>query len=317
MVNLYKSKTPAAVVALPVMVAAMGLIIFWSDIDEINYTFQWQKELVNWIQASSIRLYIFSVVIIYLTAIELNRQVNVFDFYSKNTYLPGFLYALTLMGLGFYNHILEISALGAIVYGLGYLFRISKQDQVISPVFMGSFFLGLATVFEPLFTPILFLPWVTLTIFRSFNWREWFVPVLSSALPWFYLLAILVIIKGQWGLRYYPFVFTEFNFSYELVRMLIITLTVLVGMLSIWKYLTIATTSLLIFKKRSRVLYHLIWLGALVYGAIFYLNDHLSAILTIPFMYIIGVVLLNARGNLLSNFVVYLWLGLSLWFMLK
>jgi hypothetical protein len=299
------------------MVAAMGLRVFWLDFEEFNYSFQWQKHLADWVVSLPMRLYIFSSVMVYLTALEINRQVNVYDFYSRNTYLPGFLYALVLMGFGHFQNIMEITALGALVYGLGYLFRINKQEKVISLVFTGSFFIGVASVFEPLFLPLMLLPWLALTIFRSFNWREWFAPILAGALPWFYLLAILLIAKGQWGLRYYPFVFSQFHFSYDLIELLKLTLSILVVLFALWKYVTIATTSLLIFKKRSRLIYHFIWLGALVYGAIFYLYDHLSAILTIPFMYIIGVVLLNARGNLLSNFVVYLWLGLSLWFMLK
>lgn len=317
LVNLYKTKSPAAVVSLPLAIGAMALTVFFIDRSDIQYSFQWQTQLADWINVSAIRLYITSALIVYLTAIEMNRQVNVYDLYSRNTYLPGFLYGAVIFGYGHFGQALELLAMGSIVYGLGYLFRINRQDNVTSLIFMSGFFISVATVFKPMFAPALFLPWLALAVFRSFIWREWFTLILAATLPWFYLYASLFIFKGQWGLRYYPFSITSFEFSYELSRLLLITFSIFISLVGIWKYLTIATTSLLIFKKRSRILYNLFWLLLVAYGATYYLYDQFMIALTIPLVYIIAVFMLNTRGDFLTNFAVYLWLALSFWSVMK
>lgn len=313
LVNLYKSKSPAAVVSLPVMIALIGLSIFWMPVDEQKNTFFWQDAFTNYLLQNQLIKYLISVAVVYFSSIELNRQVNVFDFFSKNTYLPGFLYGICVFGFGHFGYVNELIAILFLVYGMAYLFRLSRQESAISPTFMSGVLFGLATVFQPALLPILLLPWIALSVFRSFFWREWLALILAGGLPWFQLLAIKFIATGHLGLEYYKIELAQFNWSYELSVMSLYVFSILLSLAAFWKYLVIARTSLLVFKKRSRIVYNAFWLLAISYVVSYYLLGTLSIVLIVPMTYVVSVFMLNARSLLMANSVVYIWLLLAAW----
>lgn len=313
LVNLYKSKSPAAVVSLPILIAVMGLSIFLLPDSGLKNTFLWQDSFVDYINQSPIIQYVFTVLIVYLTAIELVRQVNVFDFYSKNTYLPGFFYGLSVFGFGHFGYVHELIAIFFIVYALGFLFRLSQQESAISSAFTSALLLGTATVFQPLFVPLLILPWLALSVFRSFVWREWFVVILAAGIPWLHLFAVKYLVTGHVGLVYHKISFGEFEWTYQLSNMLFYGFTILLVLSAFWRYVLIARTSLLVFKKRSRIVYNLFWLILISYFATFYLQEKLTILWAIPLMYIFSVFYLNMKSMLMANLFVYLWILLAFW----
>lgn len=313
LVNLYKSKTPVAVFSFPVLIGLLGACIFFLPAEIVPGFFSWQSDLSNFIFANSITHYITVVLIVYLSGIELNRQVNVYGFYSKNTYLPGLIYALILFGFGQMSFSMPLVAAGFLIYGLGYLFRINRQDSAISSVFMSSLLLGTATVFEPFLAPVIVLPWFSLVVFRSFVWREWIILLFGVGTPWLYHYGLHYAIVGEVEPNLSPLTFSGFNIDLSLEQMVLIGFALFIAVYAIWQFLVITGGQLLVFKKRSRLLFHLIWLTivSLVLGWLFY--DALIIATSIPLAIIIAVQMLNARTDTFGNLVLFVWIGLSVW----
>lgn len=313
LVNLYKTKTPLAVFSFPFAIAILALSLFYSEPSLQPTFFSWQYALEKAVFAVPLMHYGLTVFIVYLAGLALNRLVNVFGFFSKNTYLPGLVFAISLLGFGAFNFSMDLIGYTLIIWGLDFLFRINRQDPALSNIFMASFFFGSASVFEPLLAPVLILPWLALAVFRSFIWREYFLTIIGAGLPWLYFAALFFTLTG----RFAPTPEIEEAAAHDVFftssMILLLCFLVLLFLYSIWRYLTILTTQLLVIKKRSRLLFHLSWMSiiALVLG--WWVKDNIVLMLNIPLAIIIAVQFLNDRSALVGNIVLYLWLGISAW----
>lgn len=313
LVNLFKSKTPIAIFSLPLIIALMGIAIFFKGHENPYSFFTWQAEFIEVIQSQIVLHYFLAIFIVYLSAIEVNRLVNVYGFYGKNTYLPGLVYSILLFSFGQVQFSTSVLAFGILIYGMGYLFRINRQDPALSSVFLAALFFGIATVLEPLLTPIVLLPWFALVVFRSFIWREWFALILGLAIPWFYHYALLFFLTGKLDIRREGLVIINDEIEFSFNQISLFVFLGIITILAIWQYLVIANSQLLVFKKRSRLLFHFIWLSLISIGFGWLFYDIFIITIAIPMSIIIGVYFLNMRSGLFVNGLLYIWIALILW----
>jgi len=313
LVNLYKTKTPLAVFSFPVSIGLLGLPLLFIETATKMKFFRWQFNLENSVLAEPILHYCVAVLIVYIAGIELNRLVNVFGFYSKNTYLPGLIFAISLMGFGEFRFSMDLVAYTLLIIGMSYLFRINRQDPAQSSVFLAAFFFGSASVFEPLLLPIVLLPWFTLVVFRSFVWREWMVTILGAGLPWLYFIALFFAFTGQREMT------PKLEEALDHASLLTSAMMTLIGFLiilflySTWRYLIILKTELLVIKKRSRILFHLTWISLISLVLGWWVKDDLIMAVNIPLAIIVSVQLLNNKSLIAGNLVIYGWLAISYW----
>jgi hypothetical protein len=104
---------------------------------------------------------------------------------------------------------------------------------------------------------------------------------------------------------------TDIEFSLEKVSLM--TFMGLLVIYSIWKFLVILNTQLLAFKKRSRLLFHFVWLTLVTFAIGWYFQDAWIIAVAIPFTIIISVQILNATQSLYPNLMLTAWLGLIIW----
>ncbi|WP_066756862.1 hypothetical protein [Crocinitomix algicola] len=313
LVNLFKSKTPVAIFSLPLLICVLGLPLFFNTADTPASFFTWEAGFIGWVYSNVIFHYLFSIIIIYLGAIEVNRLVNVYGFYGKNTYLAGLFYVLLIFTFTHFHFSLDLLAILFLGYGLGFLFRINRQDKANSAVFMAALFIGGATVFTPVVAPLVLLPWFTLVIFRSFIWREWMMLILGIALPWFYHYAIVFLSTGQLDIRREGLTIINDSFQWFLHHTFLIGFIVLVLLWGSWQYAVIARTALLAFKKRSRILFHFVWLSLIPFGLSWFLFDEPYFAFVIPYSVMLCVVFLKLSSALFANILLGLWLVLLFW----
>ncbi len=244
---------------------------------------------------------------------EINRLVNVHGFYSKDTYLPGFILSLTLFSFDQIQFSMLLLSYVFLLYGLGFLFQINRQDPSEKSMFASGFFFGCATVFEPLLMPIVLLPWLALLVFRSFYWREWLMLVFGVGIPWLYHFGLHFVFTGSYGFTFNSMVLTEMDGLSISKTVVLVCFVALLAVFSIWKYLVISKVQLLVFKKRSRLLYHFIWLTLIsfVLGWFFFRQANLA--LAIPLSIIVAVQMLNSRKNVYANVAIGLWIGIVCW----
>ena len=313
LVNLYKTKTPLAVFSFPFVIAIIALSLFYSEPSIQPTFFAWQYELEKSVFARPLMHYGLTVFIVYLAAVALNRLVNVFGFFSKNTYLPGLIFAISIVGFGAFNFSMDLIAYTLIIWGMGYLFRINRQDPALSYVFMAAFFFGCATVFEPMLAPILLLPWLGLAVFRSFIWREYLLSLIGGGLPWLYFGSTYFMLTGKLAPTPEIQEAAIHDVFFTSSMIILLCFLIILFLYSIWRYVIVLNTQLLVIKKRSRLLFHMTWMSVVSLILGWWVKDNIVLMLNIPFSIIIAVQLLNDRNATVGNIILFAWLGISAW----
>lgn len=291
----------------------MALSIFYREPAIQPTFFAWQNNLEKSVFALPLTHYGLTVFIVYLAGVALNRLVNVFGFFSKNTYLPGLVFAISIVGFGAFNFSMDLIAYTLIIWGMGYLFRINRQDPALSNVFMAAFFFGSATVFEPMLAPVLILPWLGLAVFRSFVWREYLLSLIGGGLPWVYFVSVYFVVTGKLAPTPEMEEAAVHDVFFTSSMIMLLCFLVILFLYSIWRYLVVLNTQLLVIKKRSRLLFHMAWMSivSLVLG--WWAKDNIVLMLNIPFSIIIAVQLLNDRSATVGNVILFTWIGISAW----
>ncbi|MFT5821649.1 MAG: hypothetical protein ACI8ZM_002903 [Crocinitomix sp.] len=313
LVNLYKTKTPGAVFSFPILMGLLALPILFVENSESPNFYSWQKELITLISSSHIIHYFSAVLLLYISAIELNRVVNANGFFSKNTYLPGLIYAIILASFDQINFSVSLLAYAFLIFGIGFLLRITREDSARGSVFMAALLFGIATVFSPFLLPIVILPWFSLVAFRYFVWREWFILLIGLSIPWAYHYGIYYAVTGEWDILTEGMALVNSAFEFSLDKVSLMTFMGLLVIFSIWKFFVILNTQLLVFKKRSRLLFHFIWLTLITLALAWYFQDFWIIGVAIPLTIIISVQILNTKQSLYSNLMLAAWLGLIIW----
>lgn len=294
-------------------VAVLGLPILFADFKLPAVFFSWQLGLATTVMQSPVIHYFITIFLVYIGALELNKLVNTYGFYSKNTYLPGFIYAIGLFGFGQFSFSMHLPLYFFLMAGLGYLFRINRQESAIGIIFITTLSFGIASIFDPTMLPLLLLPWLSLLVFKPFVWREWLILFVGFIIPWIYHFAVYYLITGSAYIPYSKPILeqTPIDFSVEMITFNIFTIGLVIY--SFLRYLVISRTELLIFKKRSRIIYHFCWLGLITLAVSWYFFDNFLLAIHIPFSIIVGVQMLNSKHIAYTNLVIYVWLALMGW----
>lgn len=312
LVNLYKTKTPLAVFSLPLLISVLGLPVFFAENEMFPAVYTWQRDLIELVHQTPLLHYLLSIAIVYLSALELNRVVNNYGFFTKNTYLPGLVYVLVLFAIKQVNFNMQIISYGLVIFGLGYLLGVNRQEPARREVFMSSFFFGCATVFQPLIVPVLLMPWFTLMVFRPFVWREWIILFLGVSIGWIYHYGLYFFFTGSLDILPEGLTMAEIKPDFNWQHTALYGYMGIIALYSFWQYLVIANSQLLVFKKRSRLLFHMIWLMIASFVLGWFLYDTFIIGIAIPVSIIIGIQMLYTKRVLTYELVIGLWIGLIL-----
>ena len=312
LLNLYRSNTPLAIFSLPFLIAVISLPILFFDSPSINLVFEWQNTLCRSIYESKIVNFLCTVSIVSVTAHQFNRAYNINTFYSRNTFVPGFIYVICLQSFKALIFTPMLIAHLFLVFGLMQLFKLKRQESAKSIVFWSSFFISLAVIFAPFQVGLILLPWFALVIFRPFVWREWMLVIVGTLIPFFYFVGIMYMAKGyvvfpspdQFG-----FVAEGKMQFFEIFNIIFFGLIVL-G--SIYKYLTILRSEINRFKKLSQILLHFSWISLMSFCAAWYFYDTFFLSFLIPLSIFISTQLLHSRNSGIVNWIVIIWLIISL-----
>lgn len=312
LLNLYRSNSPIAVFSLPLLIAALALPQLFTNLEHFNYLFSWQIELWSSINQYPFLNYALTVTIVAISAHQLNNVFNQNTFYSKNSFTPGFIYVLCLLTFDALVFTPMLLAHLFIILSLRHLFKLRRQDEAKAIIFWSGFFTGMAFLLAPMQATLILLPWIGLTIFRPFVWREWVMVILGAAIPLIYYASYMYISEGYLAVEAPEQ--SEFNTKgntqlYSLINYIFFGL-ILIG--SFYNYLAIARSEINRFKKQSQVLAHMTWLSGLSFLAGWYFYDIFYLGFLIPIAIIVGTQLLHSRNNTVVNGIVIIWLIISL-----
>jgi hypothetical protein len=311
LVNLYKSKTPQSVFTLPIVIGLVCLSLFFKTPEQRVYFFEWQTYFFGEITSIQWLNYFLTGGLISLNAHQLNNVFNRNSFFSKDTFLPGFIYLTGLVAFKSLDFSAPLVAHLFLIGALSQLLQLKRQEAAKDIIFKGSFLVGLATIFSPLSITLCVLPWIALLLIKPFIWREWVMAVLGMALPIAYHHVIYYLNSGEILMINIPAKSETPDATLKLIEGLTYAATAICIVIGLFKFLLIIKSQIVNFKKLSQVV---LWMGILTgisFTVSIYFFDEFYLSFLLPISFIISIQLLNAGRVTLANGFVLGWFIIS------
>jgi hypothetical protein len=306
-VFLYKSKTPLSIFTLPIVIAIACSTLFFNHSAESFYYFNWQT---NWFQnmhQTPWLNFVLAGAIISLNAHQLNNVFNRNTFFSKDSFLPGFIYVTGLITF----HMLDFSPLlighTFIIGAFAALLQLKRQEPAKNLVFIGSFLIGASIVFSPMQITLALLPWFSLMIIRPFNWREWIIALFGIGIPVYFHLTIYFIFTGNWNVESADFVLHQIDLTWTIMDQIKYGFFAFCLIIAIFRYLIIMRNQLVNFKKISQVVLVAGFLSVFSFLIGWYGFNMVYSGFLIPAGIIISVQLLYSDRPTFSSGLVTIW----------
>lgn len=215
-------------------------------------------------------------ILVYIQALLLNRIVNQYNLLGKPTFLTALIY-ITLSSLFVPFMVLSPPLICnfLVIWLISRLLQLYKGEAIQATAFDSGMIVGAGTIIYFPFIFLLLLIWISLMLFRSFNWREW-LAVLIGFVTIFFFLAVFYF----WNDHLYQFytiwlpLVTQFpkrihidNYNYLVLIPVIVTIV-----LAIFKLQGNFLKSYVLTRKAFQILFFLFLITALN----FYVKKHFS-----------------------------------------
>lgn len=196
MINQFRNLSIVNLVILIAFTFFMRMAIFINLPEKFDFEFlePYAKLLVQIPSASSFSpLFnvVMATVIVIIQAVLFNTIVNRHSLLSKPTYLPALLY---VTGSSLFLQFLIVSppliCNFILIWIMDKLLKIGKSPNAMMIMFDVGMLIALGTLIYFPFIVLLVMLWLSLLLYRSFNWREW-VSGFIGFLTIFFFLAVL------------------------------------------------------------------------------------------------------------------------------
>lgn len=246
-----------------------------------------------------------------LIAHQLNNLFNRHGFFGKNSFLPGFIYGISLCSFDQLHFSLDLVAHLFLIFALMYLLEVRRQEPAKALIFKAGLLIGVSMIISPFYVILVLVPWITLILFRPFVWREYFMMLLAIALPLIYYWAINFLATGEYlvQLNRVEFVAPEIVLGkFELISWILYGCLIL---FSAWRVLVISSTEVVRYKKQTQLMFNLLWTTASMAALQWLFFESLITAILIPFAIMIGITFLNVRREAVVNITVVIWFIIS------
>lgn len=314
LLSLYKTNQPLILLFLPIVAVLFWAPNFNTELIEIKNA----TPVFDFFVTSSVFLNkVIGIVILIATALLLNITINKNEFFQQNYYIPSLIYVVVMCSLPELNtlHPILISNL-FLALTFRRLINIHSQVSCKSEVFDASLFLLISGLFYP--PSLLFIPvtWITLMIFRPFNWKEWVTPFMALGLFLIYFFASFLFTDKTFF--YSSMAIQDFSiyssYSYlptTSVLAVVITIITLLGIHQIHKKRKYSSIR---YKKMTSTILAFLILSIVIFCAVYYYNQNLEATLftLIPLSIAVTYFLVYFKNKIVTELGLALLIGLVL-----
>lgn len=153
-----------------------------------------ENNLINLSPATNVFV---TLILTILQATLLNRITSHFNILGKPSFLVALMY-MTLASLFLPFLILSPPLICNFIsiWMLGKLLSLYRQSDIKTDMFDLGMIVGLGSLIYFPFISMFLLLWISLVIFRTFNWREWFAPLLGLSTIYF-MLGVIYLWVGK------------------------------------------------------------------------------------------------------------------------
>jgi len=195
MIKIFRSINPLNIILLIGIATLLRVGIFINMPQQISFEFMepFARLLINVPienTFSPLTNVLIAQAILIVQALIFNRIINAYGLLGKPTFLPALMY---VTGGSLLSPFLLLSPTlicnFMILWMIDKFLSIYKRDEVRSIMYDLGMIVALGTLIYFPFIAMLPLVWISLVIFRPFNWREWFA-VISGFITIFFFLAV-------------------------------------------------------------------------------------------------------------------------------
>ena len=211
-----------------------------------------------------------------LQAIFLNSIINHFNFLGKPNFLTALMF-MTLVSLFLPFLVLSPTLICNFItiWMLGKLFNMYNQADVKMLMFDLGMIVAIGSFIYFPFMIMLLLLWISLMIFRPFNWREWITPLLGFANIYF-ILAVIYYIMDRMPEFYQIFTPLTYTFPTELTIDLYDLIVIIPIIIILLFFIFILKDQFYRSVVHIRKSFQLLFFMLLLIVASFYLNDQIT-----------------------------------------
>ena len=207
MINQFKTLNPINLLLLFAYTFFMRMAILLNPPERLNFEFlePYTKFLIqipignNFSILSNI---LIAGILIFIQAVIFNRVVNNHSLLAKPSFLPALMY---ITGASLFEPFLILSPAlicnFMLILVMDKLLKIGKSPNAIMIMFDVGIFIAVGTLIYFPFVVMLLLIWLSLLLYRSFNWREW-VSGLIGFLTIIFFLAVFYYWNDNLGMFY-------------------------------------------------------------------------------------------------------------------
>lgn len=318
--NLFGSNRPVVLSLLTIPALGFGLLTFlYSSPPDSYLGGPLFKGILALLSVPLLQI-IAGIAVNILSAVMVNRLYNIHDYGARENYFPGLFYFLFMSLQLSWNYINPMMVGNLfLLLALHRLLRMYRVQEITSMIYDASVFLCIAALVFPPFVLSFVLLWLSMAQLRSFNLREWLVPITGLLTPVLYVLVFywwtgfefdfsaftLVTQKSQIGL------FSQGNFIFY-ATLLVSFCIVFLGAVRFIREMRISTVHKQNTKKvfaTTSVVLGIVWLlGVWMAGY----QPKMTVLFAIPISVFGGVYFSHVRRRIVQLTLFYLWIVLLL-----
>lgn len=207
MINQFKTLNPINLLLLFGFTFFMRMAILISPPERLNFEFlePYTKFMIQIPIGDSFSVHtniLLAGILVFIQAVFFNKVVNDHSLLPKPSFLPALLY---ITGASLFEPFLILSPVlicnFLLILIMDKLLKIGKSASALMIMFDVGVFTALGTLIYFPFVVMLLLIWLSLLLYRSFNWREW-VAGLVGFLTIMFFLAVFYYWNDSLGMFY-------------------------------------------------------------------------------------------------------------------
>ena len=193
MISLFRRLSPVNILLLCIIAVILRAGILLNPPDKLDFkVFEVYLSVLLNIQSNNLfsveaNLF-FSILLTLLQALLFNRIVNEYNLLGKPSFLPALMY---VTGSSLLMHFLVLTPVlicnFLVIWMLSKFLSIHRKESALSTMFDLGMIIAVGTLIYLPFVVMMLILWISLIIFRAFNWREWIAGVLGLATVYFFV----------------------------------------------------------------------------------------------------------------------------------
>ena len=272
----------------------------------------------QWLPANAVGGSILALSLVVIQGFLLIRLNTRFILINNRTYLPALFFIVTTACIP------EIQRMNPVIFsGFFMLLAIERmlesyhRHQLAYEVFNASLFVSVGALFYPFMSLMMLSIWISLSILRSFNWREWAFTIVGFLTPLFFAFSYFYLVYSQpWKVfeSFRDAIFTQIPMHKPSLGSIIFIIFSLILLLISSRHMLRAYQSMKILPRKTFNIFLWIFLNVVMIYLLFpSAGSELIFLGAIPVSFLLSHYFTILRSNFWGNSFIFCMLAILVW----